>query len=114
MKAKPETIMCPPGGCTSDTCCDKPVASTTDNPCAPTVQRLYSDKQEVAAQTKRKEVGQALGVMPALGMFAMCALVSGVGAFIYKRRVRSTRQLTLLSQDDSLEGGDFSDSLAIE
>jgi len=115
MKEKPETIMCPTGGCTKDTCCDKPVTTTgSADPCAPTAPRLFSDKAEVAVQTKEKEVGQALGVMPVLGMFAMCALVAGVGASLYKRRVRGTRELTLLSQGDDLEDSDLSDSLAIE
>jgi len=116
MKENASTIMCPAKGCTKDTCCDKPAVTTTGNPdpCAPTAARLFSDKAEVAAQTKEKEVGQALGMMPVLGMFAMCALVAGVGASLYKRRVRGTRQLTLLSQGDDLEDSDLSDSLALE
>lgn len=124
MKANPAKIMCPTGGCTKDTCCDKPpTVTTTDgpaNPCAPQVPRLYSDKAEVAvetkaqeAETKEKEVGQALGVMPALGMFAMFVMAVGVGASLYKRRVRSTRNVTLLGQIDNLEDqdSDLTDSI---
>jgi len=106
--------MCPAGGCTTDMCCDKPVVSTTGGPCAPTVPQLYSDKTEVAAQGKEKEVGQALAAMPVLGMFAMCALVVGVGASLYKRRLRATREVTLLPQCDTLEDAVLSDSLEIE
>jgi len=121
-KANYATIKCPTGGCTQDTCCEKPkapkVTPPSGDPCAPQV-RLYSDKAEATAQTKQenvemkeKETGQAVGVMPALGMFAMCVMAVGVGASLYKRRVRSTRQVTLLAQHDSLEDGDS--DLAIE
>merc|ERR1712183_592672 len=73
-------------------------------PCSTAAYRLYSNQQEAVVQ--KAEMESKGWMMPAMGMFALASvagLAVGLGASVYRRSRRNTRDVDL--QPVSLEEG---------
>jgi hypothetical protein len=91
--------------CTSDLCCEEP------SPCTTTVvevKRLYNSKETAALRAVKSAAmpkqDAPSWVLPAVGMFATCAMLGGFATWLYRhRRPNGLRAVQL---NDGLEAGE--------